>query len=661
MEFLRITLKDFRQYFGTQEIKFAKGSHKNVTVVNGPNGAGKTSLFSAINWCLYNEGVEQIGALVSKEAALEKEYGDILECSVKIWFEHEGSKYVATRIAKERKVPIETGSEEDEDGEEKYKSFTMERLPAEEADFVLLGDVDGNMKEVPDPNRLINSVLPKNARQYFLFDGEKIEQLTRPDHDNEIKEAIRNILQLPSIENAREHLGIVIREFTKESKKSSSGNESELYEKIEKLENEIVAIDTKLEAKNKELVSTRDLKQKVEEDLRKLEAIKHLIARRDELEREYEEAKDKRNKWKSNLRNSLSSSYLIVAEGIINKCSESLKEKKEKGLIPPLVQNSFIEKLLVSDSCICGNDICAGSEGHKNIKMFLEKCKEYNKAAQDLSDLNDDLGIISNKAQNFAENIKMAMREVSCENQNIELTAKRLEDLHKEIEGHKEEDISQLEKSRKKLEDDEDNIRADIATLNNDKARCQNEIKDHENEIEKISKKKDAARKFIETRKLSEKALEVLNVVYEKFASEKRIEIEKFIKKVFDLLIWKDSIFTKVRLSDDYKLEVFDHYGSPAREELSAGERQVLSLSFIASMAQVSGGDVPLVMDTPFGRLFSIHRENIVEQIPKLTKQLILMVQDEELKGKAKTILQDRVGEEYNLIFENGCTRIEVP
>jgi DNA sulfur modification protein DndD len=231
--------------------------------------------------------------------------------------------------------------------------------------------------------------------------------------------------------------------------------------------------------------------------------------------------------------------------------------------------------------------------------------------------------------------------------------------MHKEIEGHQEKDIADLERQRRLAEEDLANINADIGMLRNDKDRCDNEVKACENEIAKIARDKKAAEKYLATRQLTEKGLDVLKAVYEKFASKKRAEIEKEIKTVFDKLIWKDTIFPHVSLTKNYNLEVYDLYGSPAREELSAGERQVLSLSFIASMATISGGDIPIVMDTPFGRLFSKHRENIVEQIPKLTRQLILMVQDEELRGESKKILKSRLGEEYNLNFDKGCTTIE--
>ena len=51
----KLTIKDFRQFKGTQEIIFADGTQKNVTVILGENGRGKTGIFRAIMFSLYGD------------------------------------------------------------------------------------------------------------------------------------------------------------------------------------------------------------------------------------------------------------------------------------------------------------------------------------------------------------------------------------------------------------------------------------------------------------------------------------------------------------------------------------------------------------------------------------------------------------------------------
>src|SRR5205085_6592043 len=136
---------------------------------------------------------------------------------------------------------------------------------------------------------------------------------------------------------------------------------------------------------------------------------------------------------------------------------------------------------------------------------------------------------------------------------------------------------------------------------------------------------------------LAQRAADALDEIYQAFAESRRLLIEAEAQRIFRTLVWKDSHFQGMSLDENYKLEVYDHWGQPARPELSAGERQVLSLAFIMAMAKVSEEEAPLVMDTPFGRLSSAHRDNITANIPQLASQLILFVTDEELRGVALT------------------------
>ena len=95
LEFIR--LERFRQFYDQLDAEFCTDDDLKVTVFHGLNGAGKTSLFSAVNWCLYDAGVEDIGELVSRRALAEASVGDTVEAKVVIGFIHQGSRYLAKR------------------------------------------------------------------------------------------------------------------------------------------------------------------------------------------------------------------------------------------------------------------------------------------------------------------------------------------------------------------------------------------------------------------------------------------------------------------------------------------------------------------------------------------------------------------------------------
>ena len=69
MKIESITLHNFRQYIGTQTIKFSTDDNKRVTVLVGDNTSGKTTLIRAFEWCLYRKNGFEDPILLNKEVA----------------------------------------------------------------------------------------------------------------------------------------------------------------------------------------------------------------------------------------------------------------------------------------------------------------------------------------------------------------------------------------------------------------------------------------------------------------------------------------------------------------------------------------------------------------------------------------------------------------
>ena len=82
---------------------------------------------------------------------------------------------------------------------------------------------------------------------------------------------------------------------------------------------------------------------------------------------------------------------------------------------------------------------------------------------------------------------------------------------------------------------------------------------------------------------------------------------------------------------------------------LSAGERQVCALSFMAALNSVSGFEVPLVIDTPLARISSEPSRNIARNLPNYlqNKQVTLLVTEKEYTPEVKRELAHRVGKTY--------------
>jgi len=88
-------------------------------------------------------------------------------------------------------------------------------------------------------------------------------------------------------------------------------------------------------------------------------------------------------------------------------------------------------------------------------------------------------------------------------------------------------------------------------------------------------------------------------------------------------------------------LDVLNWAGQRRLGEISAGQRQIVSLAFIMSLIQIAGDlEVPLFMDTPFGRLSGKHRDHLIEKIPEMASQWVLLATDTEFTGVEVDVLR---------------------
>ena len=90
------------------------------------------------------------------------------------------------------------------------------------------------------------------------------------------------------------------------------------------------------------------------------------------------------------------------------------------------------------------------------------------------------------------------------------------------------------------------------------------------------------------------------------------------------------------------------------KQRLSAGEKQLLAIAFLWSLARVSGKNLPVAIDTPLGRLDSSHRTNLIQRyFPSVSHQVILLSTDTEIGKEEIEILrsENAIAREYLLQY----------
>lgn len=643
MKLDNIKLFNFRQYYGEQRLSFARSPKCNITVVNGKNGAGKTSLFVAINWCLYGEGAEGIGELLSKEAVARAQPGEEIEARVDLTFTHNGEKYISSRSLIGTKA---------KDG-----TVTTQRDPTHR--LVRIG-VDGQANEVPNPVGVINSILPSNVRRFFLFDGERIDHFSRPESADEVREAIRLVLRLEVLERGKRHLEDLAAQWRRQLKKSSSGQLSRLLELYEKKQQELEKAKSERERLSREIASAKRQKQQIESRLKALESVSALQAKREDREEALKIAQNDIADLRARIRLLSNEGHILFAQSAIKAALDILDEKRKRGEIPSGFRQQFLKDLLAQGICVCGRRFEKGDSAHKHLTSLL--VGSVPDGLQDkVLETNVALVTIQGRIPIFLRELDQAMKQKVQLADYIDELEKHIDDLTRQLEDAPAEDARKLETERQKREQDIESFLIEKGRADSIAEGREKELRDLDSQIAKAEKREKRDELLAKKASLAQESANAIAEMYQQFAEDMRARIEEHTRKIFKKLVWKESHFQDIRLGTDYDLHVVDRYGLEAKPELSAGERQVLSLSFLLAMVEVAGEEAPIVMDTPFARLSSEPRNNIARNLPQLAPQIVLLVTDEELRDEERHLLSQRVGYEYDLDFDlmTSCTSIE--
>lgn len=95
---------------------------------------------------------------------------------------------------------------------------------------------------------------------------------------------------------------------------------------------------------------------------------------------------------------------------------------------------------------------------------------------------------------------------------------------------------------------------------------------------------------------------------------------------------------------------------------LSAGEKQLMVIAMLWSLAICSKWKLPVIIDTPLARLDSTHRLALITSyFPNASDQTIILSTDFEIDSNCYSLLKESVGDEFTLVYddERKCSTIQ--
>lgn len=663
----KLTLKNFRQFRGLQEITFASpdmDNSKNVTVIFGENGRGKTGIFRAIMFCLYGDhSLSQDAHIMEKELhlvnAVELQESTMngrkpVEAFVEVEFSHKRSLYKLKRSL----LGMLDGSD------------VIEQL---DKVSLFLQAEDGNTRRIEDLgdiNRIVNSILDQRVKEYFLFDGEKIERLTRAslEQRREISKGLRNLLNIDTLEIAIKATSRLRKILDSALANKSTGEYARLLKQLEDKEKRVSELKYLLEQTENEIELATDEKRKIDKEFEKIKEIKDLLEARSRAEAKEKDIDEQLKGFLGDMKNRTGKTSLVLMADTIEKVFSHIDQRKQKGEIPSEIRKDLIERILSDQRCICGREIIADTEPFRNIILWKDRTSEV--VIEDfMLELWRHLSGIRSHFEDVTISAETLLQNYAVTKNEIEKTRIEIRELNEKIGSSNREDAVKLEKLRQNIEKKLNKLEANRIVYQDELLIVQQEYERLIAQRREKEKEEKIKNELSERALLASKAREALGTVHDEFTKEIKTLIGESATQIFNQLIDIESRETlhRIIVNDDYSIQILDKWGKPFLANISAGQRQIMSISFIAALAKAAAHsdilEMPLFMDSPFGRLSYEHRKNLITHIPNLASQWILLATDTEFRRQEAQLLKnDATWGKFYILKGGGAgvTRIEL-
>ena len=688
MKINKIKLYNFNSYEGENEFDFVnQDQSKNIVLIGGKNGAGKTSLFTAIKIALYgplafgyvganSHYIAKIKDCINSKAFQKDEVESEVQLTLSLMVERELKNYVVTRRWRFVNQKLE----------EKYSV-------EEEGRFL-------EQQELSYFQNYLQGLIPPDLFEFFLFDGEEVGNIfSTSSYNSYIKNAIYTLCGIDIFE--------IIRKFTcSYSSKPSGEVDKERYSQYEQLKLLAEQLDDKKTSLGKRLEEEKQKYEQLEVELFDLEtAYKNAGGitqeEREKLAREFEEAEKLKTEASIKIKMFVEGlmPFFIVGE-YANKITKqfSIQEKKE---IYEYFEKNIMDSALTET---IHNNVSIGDEALETlfdeILKYLKPSDEtdfkfiHDLSKEEISRINimidnlkafdkEEMIEIINQRKHYSERTmeinKILRSAMSDEDANRYVTKENLllrkkDDCHRMIKDLQEERTSieeefvvveqQRNKALQELKENAQNkhvyeLSSGITSIM-DSVLKKKAISIRENLGELISNnlrhmyRKNNLITQIEIDENfgfhlyqnavythSELAYLYRNLGVDNFADEVGNAGIEMLKKRFNIISINE--LQKAFNASDSEATI-DLFKKIDISRLSKGERQIFILALYWAIIELSGQDIPFVIDTPYARIDANHRKEISEKFfPNISKQVIILSTDEEIDEEYYEILKPHI------------------
>lgn len=661
MRLNRVTLTDFGLFRGTHEIDLvprANGGHaRPIVLFGGKNGAGKSTLLEAVQLCLYGRSAP--GTQMAR-----RDYTTYLnnwihrysngkpapnEAAVAVEFEYASMGQLRTYLI--RRAWSRHGS-----GVQDTLEVSQDGSPLDALDGAHWQD-------------FIRELVPPGLSQLFFFDGERIQRLADDEDDVGLVDSIKALLGLDLVERLDADLGIFrARQVSRPSSetmallndaaaavKALQGEIATLQQRraevfteweslqcgIRGLEQGLTRLGGRFAADRQTLLSRKaDLAARISECERRIREsaegalpfafCPQLIARTSQQMRLESEAFKHR---------AVSERMTQIYDRVQARMQNGTKKSRRSTSITTGPEAAFLALLREEVEAVVHADPVEILHGHSEdarqriLALFDHACgdvtKELRKLTSELEALTRDL-----------QDVEARLKQIP-EDDTLRPTMQDLSEKHKSG--------ATLDQGLRGLDEQLDDRRRRLSKAERDVKKCQQSLENDSRHASRLD--------------LLSRCQAALTAYSARLTDAKVAGLQHEITTCFLRLIRKTDVVQSLHIDPrNFTVTLMDRQGGLLHKtDLSAGEKQIYAIAVLWGLARTSGRALPMIIDTPLGRLDSDHRRNLVEHyFPNAAHQVIILSTDTEIDQKYFSALNGRVSHAYHLDFDGKalCTRL---
>lgn len=614
--------------------KFRFHGEKPVVLIGGMNGRGKTTILEAVLLALYGTN-----SFAYRESNYQS-YGQYLKSFV-------------NKMDGTLKTYIDLEFLMRDEKEEIYRVHREWDGNKQRVTENISVYKDGKYNQFLTDNwsMFIENILPSGLSGFFFFDGEKIAKLAEEKTSKQMKESIKSLLGISVLDLLENDIHRIV---SRASKNRVEDTEIKEIEELRRIKDDLIGRLSVIDGKIKDLYAEKEL---VDQNLEKLQQdyIKKggdIVTQRQELFRKRSSTMIRMESIKEQLVNDAASELPLV---LVRDLLMNIRENAE------IAQDEKMMEVALKKMGSLFADFTRKSNNSQGAQEFMDYIKEQSEKKISAPSYNlSDTAIF--KLQVLLEeqllNNKLASQERQKEFIKLQKEVEELESyLSVDID---EKAVARIYKKIKESEQKNIDLDVNLAKLCEERRMCNGDVmastSQYNKRVEEYLKRIELNEDRDRIIKYSHIATTILNEYKIRLQRRKISVVAETMTECYKKLANKRNMIQRIEMDpDSLDLKYINKLGDEVeKSSLSAGEKQLMVISLLWSLALCSKKKLPVIIDTPLSRLDSAHRVSLIKTyFPQASEQTIILSTDSEIDRSYYDIMKNDIGDEYTLRYDD--------